>query len=114
MTLHREHHEHAFVRDGIVINVLVFDGHDHELLEQARETFNADLVVCCCDHGIASIGGEWDGEKFWSIKPYPSWVKGTDEWEPPVAYLTDGGVYVWDEESVSWIQKEFIPVEDDE
>lgn len=38
-------------------------------------------------------------------KPYPSWLLNTStcQWEAPVPYPEDGKVYVWDEESQSWV-----------
>jgi hypothetical protein len=43
-------------------------------------------------------------------KPYPSWLLDTNtfQWEPPVPYPTDGGVYTWDEETQAWVP---VPVE---
>ena len=37
-------------------------------------------------------------------RPYPSWTlnETTCQWEPPVAYPTDGELYVWNEETTSW------------
>ena len=38
-------------------------------------------------------------------KPYESWILNEDtcRWDPPVPYPTDGKVYVWDEETTSWV-----------
>jgi len=37
-------------------------------------------------------------------KPYPSWIgnEETMEWEPPVAFPTEGRYY-WDEPTTSWV-----------
>lgn len=45
-------------------------------------------------------------DAFLQPKLYDSWVLNDDtcQWEPPVAYPTDGKVYRWDEETVSWIE----------
>ena len=52
-----------------------------------------------------SVGCPWDGETFIYIKPFPSWVLNADkDWEPPVPRPDDGNFYLWDEETVSWIQ----------
>ena len=41
---------------------------------------------------------------FTSPKPFPSWtLNANNEWEPPVAYPTDGERYQWDEDTQSWI-----------
>ena len=37
-------------------------------------------------------------------QPFPSWVLNpNNEWEPPVAYPTDGQRYQWNEDTQSWI-----------
>lgn len=103
MTTHLEHHEHAFVKDGIVINILVFDGHNHTLLNQCKEHFGADEVVCCCDNGIAYIDGTWDGKEFKPKKPYESWIWNGSIWESPVPYPQDNSHYEWNESSQNWV-----------
>lgn len=39
-------------------------------------------------------------------KPYPSWVlnEQTCLWEAPVPYPNDGKFYVWDEQTLSWVE----------
>jgi hypothetical protein len=43
-------------------------------------------------------------DAFIAPKPYPSWVlnETTCVYEAPVAYPTDGEMYVWNEETTSW------------
>lgn len=54
----------------------------------------------------AGIGYSYDEalDAFIAPKPYPSWVldEETCTWEAPVAMPTDGGQYVWNEETTSW------------
>ena len=56
----------------------------------------------------AGIGYTFDEERdaFIPPKPYPSWLLDEDTclWEAPVTYPTDGGMYTWDEASLSWIE----------
>ena len=42
---------------------------------------------------------------FYAPQPYPSWVLDTQTyyWVAPVPYPTDGGDYVWDEATQSWV-----------
>ena len=42
---------------------------------------------------------------FYAPQPYPSWTISapTWEWQAPVPYPTDGGDYVWDEATQSWV-----------
>ena len=54
----------------------------------------------------AGIGFTYDktNDVFYAPQPYPSWVlsQTTWLWESPVPYPTDGGMYVWDESTISW------------
>jgi len=54
----------------------------------------------------AGIGFTYDEERdaFIPPKPFESWILNEDTclWEAPVAYPEDGGVYNWDEETISW------------
>lgn len=63
---------------------------------------------------FAGIGYTYDEEldAFIPPKPFRSWTLNEDTalWEPPVAYPTDGALYVWNEETTSWVVVE-PPVE---
>ena len=41
----------------------------------------------------------------WAQHGFPSWVfdAGTCTYNPPVPYPEDGGIYIWDESTLSWI-----------
>ena len=58
----------------------------------------------------AGIGFTYDEERdaFIPPQPFESWVLNEDTclWESPVPYPTDGAIYVWDEETVSWVEVE--------
>jgi hypothetical protein len=55
----------------------------------------------------AGIGYTYDqaNDVFYAPQPYPSWTISapTWEWQAPVPYPTDGGVYTWDEATQSWV-----------
>ena len=55
----------------------------------------------------AGIGYTYDvaRDAFIAPQPYASWVlnETTCQWEPPVAYPTDGERYRWDEDTTSWV-----------
>lgn len=55
---------------------------------------------------FASIGFTYDANRdaFVPPQPYPSWTLNEDTclWEPPIVYPNDGGIYNWNEESLSW------------
>jgi hypothetical protein len=54
----------------------------------------------------AGIGFTYDPvrDAFIPPKPYESWLLNEDSclWEAPVAMPTDGKIYTWDEETLSW------------
>ena len=55
----------------------------------------------------AGIGYTYDAERDAFIPPntFPSWSLNEETclWEPPIPYPSDGGLYVWDETSQSWL-----------
>jgi len=45
-----------------------------------------------------------DIDAFVAPKPYASWTLDANaQWQPPVAKPTDGGMYMWDEATTSWV-----------
>ena len=53
----------------------------------------------------AGIGYTYDvaNDWFYAPQPYPSWTLDAEaEWQPPVPYPTDGKMYTWNEETLSW------------
>jgi hypothetical protein len=57
---------------------------------------------------FAGIGYTYDLtlNAFISPKPFPSWVlnQSTCSWEAPIPYPEDGKYYVWDENTLSWVE----------
>ena len=55
----------------------------------------------------AGIGYTYDAvnDVFYAPQPYPSWTIGAPTWiwQPPVPYPSEGGPYVWDEATQSWV-----------
>ena len=56
----------------------------------------------------AGIGYVYDSSRdaFYAPKPYNSWTLNEDSciWDPPTPYPDDGNIYIWSEETTSWIQ----------
>lgn len=56
---------------------------------------------------FAGIGFTYDAERdaFIPSKPFESWVldEETCRWDAPIPMPTDGALYMWDEETVSWV-----------
>ena len=76
----------------------------------AQTSYNANFR-----YNYAGIGYTFDptpspNGAFIPPKPYPSWLLDTStfQWQSPVPYPTDGGIYEWDEETQSWV---LVPTE---
>lgn len=56
----------------------------------------------------AGIGYTYDTllDAFIPPKPFPSWLLNTETclWEAPTPYPTDGKYYIWDEQTLSWVE----------
>jgi hypothetical protein len=56
----------------------------------------------------AGIGYTYDADRdaFIPPQPFESWVLNEDTclWEAPVEYPSDGKIYVWDEDTTSWVE----------
>ena len=54
----------------------------------------------------AGIGYTFDGVGFAAPQPFASWTKNAETylWEAPTPMPSDGKVYKWDEDSLSWIE----------
>lgn len=56
----------------------------------------------------AGIGFTYDSvnDVFYAPQPYPSWTISAPTWlwQPPVPYPTDGKIYTWNEETLSWVE----------
>ena len=57
---------------------------------------------------FAGIGYTYDAERDAFIPPqnYPSWTLNEDTclWEAPSPYPEDGALYLWDEDTLSWVE----------
>jgi hypothetical protein len=95
-TEHSEPLGQAFIRD-----VLRFGG------EWVQTSYNSTFRA-----HYAGIGYTWDAEHgvFYAPQSYPSWTLDADwNWQAPVPYPDDGGLYTWDEATLSWVLVETDP-----
>ena len=99
--------------NNIVLQVLVTDNDfPNEGYDWLVETFGGTWVQTSYNanfrKNFAGIGYTYDSEldAFIAPQPFESWQldEETCWWEAPVAYPTDGKIYKWDEESLSWIE----------
>jgi hypothetical protein len=94
----------------IVLRVLVGNNSEADEGEAFMNSLGGTWVKTSYNGTIrknyAGVGMSYDAERdaFIAPKPYDSWIldEETCRWEAPVAYPTDGIVYVWDEETTDW------------
>jgi hypothetical protein len=47
---------------------------------------------------------EAEADVFIAPQPFPSWTLDENhDWQPPVAMPTEGGPYMWDEDTLTWL-----------
>jgi hypothetical protein len=97
----------AKVKNGIVIEVMVAD---QEFIDSYVDSTPGNWLETRKDGLIrknyAGIGFSYDSTRdaFIPPQPYPSWTLNEETclWECPVAYPTDGNMYIWNEETQAW------------
>ena len=77
----------------------------HNLLggEWVQTSYNGNMRF-----NYAGVGFTFDmaRDAFIAPQPYPSWEldEATCRWEPPVARPSAGGPWIWNEETLSWVE----------
>jgi len=121
--------DYAFIKNGNIINIALFDNPSNELLELFKNDFDCDEIILDPDKK-AVLGGTWDGTDFILPKPYPSWILNSDkDWEAPVAmpvyeegkypeYVDEenfptfvDSFFQWNEDSLSWEKRVYSVAE---
>lgn len=99
--------------DGLVLRVLVVpDEQEHRGQEFLADdlglggTWVQTSYSAAIRKNYAGIGMTYDNirDAFISEQPFASWIlnEETCQWEAPLAYPTDGLIYVWNEETTDW------------
>jgi hypothetical protein len=94
----------------IVLRVLVGNNSEPDEGEAFMNSLGGTWVKTSYNGNIrknyAGVGMSYDEgrDAFIAPKPFDSWIldEETCRWEAPVAYPTDGMMYVWDEETTDW------------
>ena len=55
----------------------------------------------------AGIGYSYNSDEdiFVSPQPFPSWIRSGSSWNPPTPMPEDDKRYIWDEDSLTWIEQ---------
>jgi len=108
---------YAFLDESNIVTEVIVGIDETELIEGLDpetwyENFRGQVCKRTSYNGnirfnYAGIGYTYDpiDDAFIAPKPYPSWVLNSKkQWEPPIAYPTDGKLYAWDEETGEWYE----------
>jgi hypothetical protein len=115
---------YAFLNDENIVTEVIVGIDETELIEGLDpETWYGNLRGQVCKRtsyngnirkNYASIGFTYDEilDSFIAPQPFPSWKldKRNSQWKPPVAQPSDGLVYIWNEEQLSWELANFSEV----
>ena len=112
---------YAFLDESSIVTEVIVGIDETELIEGLDpETWYANFRGQACKrtsyngnirYNYAGIGYTYDpiDDAFIAPKPYPSWVLNSKkQWEPPIAYPTDGKRYGWNEETGEWLETEAL------
>ena len=112
---------YAFLDDSSIVTEVITGIDETELIEGLDpETWYGNFRGQTCKrtsynnnirYNYAGIGYTYDpiDDAFIAPQPYPSWVLNSKkQWEPPIAYPTDGKLYGWNEETGDWHEAEAL------
>jgi hypothetical protein len=111
----------AQIQNGIVQQVIVVSNDDAPDPYPASEALGQAFIASLGLTGewrqtsyngsfrahYAGIGYTYDetNDVFYAPQPFPSWtLDDAWNWQPPVPYPDDDGQYVWDEDSLAWVE----------
>ena len=112
---------YAFLNKDHILTEVIVGKDETELIEGLDpETWYGNFRGQVCKrtsynnnirYNYAGIGYTYDPEvdAFIAPKPYKSWLLNSKkQWEPPIAYPTDGKLYGWNEQAGDWHETETI------
>ena len=96
---------------GVVLRVIVVaDEHEENGPEWCNNLLGGTWVQTSYNNRIrkqyAGIGFRYDADAdvFVAPQPFHSWTLDSNhDWQPPFPKPSDGGLYFWDESSLSWV-----------
>lgn len=109
---------YAFLNDQNIVTEVIVGIDENELIEgKDPETWYGEFRGQVCKRtsyngnirkNYAGIGFTYDeaSDAFIPPQPHNSWTLNSEtyQWDPPVAYPSDGELYSWNEEAQSWDQ----------
>ena len=109
---------YAFLDENNIVTEVIVGIDETELIEDLdTETWYGNFRKQICKRtsyngnirkNYAVIGWTYDSirDAFIAPKPFESWIldEATCQWQAPTPYPTDDKVYVWNEETTSWVE----------
>ena len=108
---------YAFLDENNVVTEVITGIHETETIEGLdTETWYGNFRGQLCKRtsynnnirGVyAGIRYSYNSDEdiFVSPQPFPSWIRSGSSWNPPTPMPEDDKSYIWDEESISWIEQ---------
>lgn len=70
--------------------------------EWRQTSYNGNFRKQYCGPGFRY---DSEADVFISPQPFPSWtLDANHDWQPPTPYPTDGNLYRWDEDTLTWAE----------
>lgn len=70
--------------------------------EWRQTSYNANFRKQYCGPGYRY---DANADVFIAPQPYPSWtLDANHDWQPPTPMPSEGGPWLWDEETLSWVE----------
>lgn len=94
----------ALLVNNTVINTIVTDESDD--ISTMPERMGCDEAIDVTDMSPCP-GPDWthNNNEWRPPQPYPSWIWNGTQWVAPVPMPDEGGPWVWDEATQSWIEE---------
>jgi hypothetical protein len=108
---------YAFLNENNIVTEVIVGIDETELIEGLdTETWYGNFRGQTCKRTsynnnirdiYAGIGYSYNSDEdiFVSPQPFPSWIRSGSSWNPPTPMPEDDKRYIWDEESISWIEQ---------
>jgi len=105
---------YAYLDENNIVTGVIVGIDETELIEGLdTETFYGNAAGQTCKRTsynnnirgtYAGIGYEYNSAEdiFITPQPYPSWTRSGSHWDAPTPMPTDGKMYSWDEDELSW------------
>lgn len=88
--------KYAIIQNGLVINYIEYETQP----DNPPPSFEEGTIAVLNNN--VGVGYIYADGVFTAPQPFPSWVLVDNKWTAPTEKPTDGKIYQWDEETISW------------